>query len=197
MRASSRDTRSMSSPRFGPARSARPPRPLPEGVVAEEFLAGLRRAGSSFVIGLPDSLLACLHRAAAAAEAIKYVPVASESDMPGIAAGIHLGGGRALLLMENSGIRQACEPLARFGLTHQLPIVMLLSFRGDLGEAEWWGHSHAQTMLPLLDALRIPYWFVKGEWRLQRAIPAAFAHAESGQMPVALIMRGCCGLDAA
>lgn len=179
----------MTSARFGdPPNGRRLELPSPTAAGAA-LLRGMSAARASFVIALPDSLLADLHRTATAAEDIRYVPVASEADMPGIAAGIHFGGGRALLLMENSGIRQACEPLARFTLTHQVPLVILMSYRGDLGEPEWWGHSHAQTMLPLLAALRIPYWFLEGESALERAIPHAFTHAESGQTPVALIMR--------
>lgn len=161
-------------------------------LLVEAFLEGLRAAGVSLVVGLPDSLLACVHRALAAGSGVRYVPVASEADMPGIAAGAYLGGRRALMVMENSGIRQACEPIARYALTHQVPMVMVMPFRGDLGEREWWGHSHAQTMLPLLDALRIPAWFVERLADVAPAIERAFVHAESSQLPVALVFRGEC-----
>lgn len=164
----------------------------PDGDLGEAFLSGLRLARARFVIGLPDSLLAGLHRAARDAHDLRYIAVGNEAEMPGLAAGIHLAGERAIMVMENSGIRQACEPLARFAFTHQIPMVLLMPYRGDLGEVPWWGHSHAQTMVPLLDALRIPFWFVERRGDLPSAVARSFTHAESSQLPVALILRGGC-----
>ena len=73
----------------------------------------------------------------------------NEGELPGIVAGAYLGGMRSLMIMENSGLRQACEPLARFTLSHQVPMVIVVPYRGDLGETNWWGHAHAQTMEPV------------------------------------------------
>jgi sulfopyruvate decarboxylase TPP-binding subunit len=164
--------------------------------LASEFAAGLEDARVRLVLGLPDSLLKSVHRALAGDPALRYVAVTNEGEMPGIAAGAYLGGARSVMVMENSGIRQACEPLARFALTHQVPMVVVMPYRGDLGERQWWGHSHAQTMTPLLDALRIPYWFVSKLPEMRPALPAAWDHAESSQLPVALILRDEC-VDAA
>jgi sulfopyruvate decarboxylase subunit alpha len=96
------------------------------------------------------------------------------------------------MMMENSGLRQACEPIARFALSHQVPMVMVMPYRGDLGETNWWGHSHAQTMEPLLQALRVPYWHVRELDRLSPMISGALDHAASSQLPVALILGGEC-----
>jgi sulfopyruvate decarboxylase subunit alpha len=42
-----------------------------------------------------------------------------------------------------AGLRQACEPIARFAYCHAMPLVMAMSFRGEWGERNWWGHNHA------------------------------------------------------
>jgi sulfopyruvate decarboxylase subunit alpha len=94
--------------------------------------------------------------------------------------------------MENSGLRQACEPIARFALSHQVPMVMVMPYRGDLGEKNWWGHSHAQTMEPVLNALRIPFWHVRRIAQLDSMVDRALDHAASSQLPVALILGGEC-----
>jgi sulfopyruvate decarboxylase subunit alpha len=96
------------------------------------------------------------------------------------------------MIMENSGLRQACEPLARFALGRSVPMVMVVSFRGDLGERNWWGHNHAQTMIPILEALRITYRIISKIDELKPAIAKAFLHADSSQMPVALVLTGEC-----
>ena len=96
------------------------------------------------------------------------------------------------MIMENSGIRQACEPVARFALSLQVPLVMLMSYRGDLGERNWWGHNHAQAMGPILDALRIPWWVARRLDQLPGMVAGALTHADSSQWPVALVLSGEC-----
>ncbi len=159
---------------------------------ADAFMDALRAANVRLVTALPESLLKHIYRRLAAQSEIRYVPVTNESEMPGIVAGAYLGGTRALMMMENSGLRQACEPIARFALSHQVPMVMVMPFRGDLGERNWWGHSHAQTMEPLLNALRIPFRHVRHLSELEPMVGKALDHAESSQLPVALVLGGEC-----
>jgi sulfopyruvate decarboxylase subunit alpha len=162
------------------------------GDYAERVLEALKAGDVRIAAGLPDSLLGGLHERLAADPEIAYVPVANEADLPGIVAGAYLGGVRAVMVMENSGLRQACEPIARLTFCHQLPFVMLMPFRGDLGEAYWWGHNHGQTMGPLLDALRIPWRVVRRLDAIGPSIERALLHAETGQWPVALVLSGEC-----
>jgi sulfopyruvate decarboxylase subunit alpha len=164
--------------------------PLP--AYAEAFLAALRSARVEIVTALPESLLKHVYRALGASTEFRYVPVTNEGEMPGICAGAYFGGKRSLMIMENSGLRQACEPIARFAYSHHVPVVMAMSYRGDLGERNWWGHNHAQTMFPILEALRIPYWIVRRLDQLPRMMEGAQTHADSSQWPVALIISGEC-----
>jgi sulfopyruvate decarboxylase subunit alpha len=165
-------------------------REVPE--YAKVFLAGVKEAGVSIVAALPDSLLAGIYRECALDNSIRYVTVSNEADLPGIVAGCYLVGKRALMIMENSGLRQACEPLARFALGRSIPMVMVVSFRGDLGEQNWWGHNHAQTMIPILKALRITFRIISKLEDIKSSISKAFLHADSSQMPVALVLTGEC-----
>jgi sulfopyruvate decarboxylase subunit alpha len=159
---------------------------------ARLFMQGLKEAGVSLVAALPDSLLKSIYRECARDNAIRYIPVSNEGDLPGLCAGAYLVGKRALMIMENSGIRQACEPLARFALGRGVPMVMVLSYRGEFGEKNWWGHNHAQTMIPILEALQITYHYVSKLDDIKPSIKKAFDHADSSQMPVALIFSGEC-----
>lgn len=159
---------------------------------ARVFMEGLKEAGVRIVAALPESLLAGIYRECAKDNSIRYVPVSNEADLPGIVAGCYLVGKRALMIMENSGLRQACEPLARFALGRSVPMVIVVSFRGDLGERNWWGHNHAQTMIPILEALRITYRIISKLDEIKPAIAKAFLHADSSQMPVALVLTGEC-----
>jgi sulfopyruvate decarboxylase subunit alpha len=159
---------------------------------AQLIVEGLKEAGVSIVTALPESLLKSVYRMLDEDPSIRYVLVANEAEMPGIAAGAYLGGKKAVMIMENSGLRQALEPIARFALSHQVPLVMMMAYRGDFGERTWWGHSHAQTMEPILEALRIPYRVVRRLDEIKTSIAKAVTHADSSQYPTALIFADDC-----
>jgi sulfopyruvate decarboxylase subunit alpha len=159
---------------------------------ADLIIRGLKEAKVEIVASLPESLLKKVYPMLEQDEQIRYIQVSSEIDLPGIVAGAYFGGKRAVMIMENSGIRQACEPLARLLFGHRIPLVMLMPHRGDLGEDVWWGHGHSETMLPILDALRIRYWFVNRLDEIVPSIKKALVHADAGQVGVALIFSGQC-----
>lgn len=159
---------------------------------ARVFVEGLKDAGVSIVAALPESLLASIYRACAADNAIRYIPVSNEAELPGIVAGAYLCGKKAVMIMENSGLRQALEPIARFAYCHAMPLVMVMCYRGDLGEENWWGHNHAQTMEPILNAVRIPFRVVRKVEDIKPSISKAIKHADASQWPVALVMSGEC-----
>jgi len=159
---------------------------------ARVFMEAIKEAGVEIVTALPESMLKQIYWLCERDNALTYIPVASEAEMPGICVGAYFGGKKALMIMENSGIRQACEAVARLSLCHHLPMVMVMAFRGALGERNWWGHNHSQTMQPILEALRIPYWFIERLDEVKPAIKRAFDHADASQWPVALAFTGEC-----
>ena len=59
--------------------------------------------------------------------------------------------------MAKPGLRASVKPLSHMGLDAGIPVVMLMSYRGELGETNWWAIPHGITMEPILTALRIPY----------------------------------------
>jgi sulfopyruvate decarboxylase subunit alpha len=166
---------------------------MADGLLLSRFIIdGLKEAHIDIVAGVPESLLKTTYYALENEPDLQYIPVATEADLPGIVAGAYLGGKRAVMIMENSGIRQCCEPLARFAYTHHMPMVMLMAFRGGFPEYNYWGHAHAQVMGPLLDALRIPYWFVERLDDIKPRLRGAWIHADSSQWPLALVFTGEC-----
>jgi sulfopyruvate decarboxylase subunit alpha len=159
---------------------------------AELIIRGLKEAHVEIVASLPESLLKELYPMLQNDKQIRYIRVSSETDLPGIVAGAYFGGKRAVMIMENSGVRQACEPLARLIFGHRIPMVMIMPHRGDLGEDVWWGHGHSETMVPILDALRIRHWSVNRLDEIVPSIKKSMIHADAGQVAVALIFGGEC-----
>ena len=159
---------------------------------AQEALAGLKEAGIDFVSGLPDGWQRRLHELVEADPAIRYVPVCNEGVGFSVCAGAWLGGRKTALIMENSGLRVAAEPIARISLGAGIPVLLLLSYRGDLGDTEHWAVPHAIVAEPLLKALRIPYQVVRRRAELRATIRRAHRLSEAHLQPVAVLVSGDC-----
>lgn len=156
----------------------------------DAVLRGLKRAGVSIATYLPDSLLKELYPALDADPDIRTIPVTNEGEGAAIAGGVFLSGKRAVLVMENSGLRAATEHLARLGLGAGIPVVMIMSHRGALGEANWWAIPHGITMQPLLDALRTPYRIVNTPDEIEQAIVDAYAWSYAAYHHSAVVIGG-------
>jgi sulfopyruvate decarboxylase subunit alpha len=156
----------------------------------EAVIRGLKKAGVSVVCYLPDSLFKELYPALDADPDIRTIRVTNEGEGAAICGGVFLSGKKAALVMENSGLRASVEPLARMGLGAGIPVVMLMSYRGELGENNWWAIPHGITMEPVLDALRIPYQVVREEEKIERAITDAYAWSYASYYHSAVALGG-------
>lgn len=159
---------------------------------AREALAGLKEAGIDFVSGLPDGWQRKLHELIDADPGIRYVPVCNEGVGFSVCAGAWLGGRKTALIMENSGLRVASEYIARISLGCGIPVVLMLSYRGDLGDTEHWAIPHRIVAEPLLEALRIPYQVIRKPGDLRPAIKRAHRLSEAQLHPAALLISGDC-----
>jgi len=155
---------------------------------AKDILDAMAEAHVKTVPYLPESRLKPLYSLLPDDKRFDAVPVPNESTGVCIAAGSWIGGKRSIMIMENSGIRVAAEPLARIGLERQIPVVLLMAYRGDFGEENWWGVNHGITMEPMLHALRIPYTIVRCSQDIKPAIHNAVLHAETTMYHTAVVI---------
>jgi len=161
-------------------------------VAASAALEGLKEAKIDFVSGLPDGWQRPLHDSVEADPDIQYVPVCNEGVGFSLCAGAWLGGKKTALIMENSGLRVAAENVARISLGTGVPVLLLLSYRGDIGETEHWGIPHGIVVEPLLQALRIPYAIAREPEDLRSLIVRAQLTAEAQLHPAAVLISGSC-----
>jgi sulfopyruvate decarboxylase subunit alpha len=76
------------------------------------------------------------------------------------------------------------------GLGAGIPVVMVMSYRGDLGESNWWAVPHGTTMEPLLNAMGIPYRVIDEEARVASAIRDAFTWSYASYYHSAVALTG-------
>ncbi len=158
--------------------------------VTRAIVQGLKEAKIDFLSYLPETALHDVYDAVLADDAFQVVLGTNEGECISTCAGAWLGGRRAAVIMENSGLRVGIEALARLGIGHGIPVLMIMPFRGDFGDKDWWAQPHGTTMIPLLDALRIPFRVIEREEDVVPTLKGAWETLHSSKYPVAVIVGG-------
>jgi sulfopyruvate decarboxylase subunit alpha len=149
---------------------------------------GLKRAGVKIVSALPETWLVHLINMAEADPETTLVRITREEEAIGISAGAHLAGVRSVLLMQNHGFLAAINPIVSLAFLYKIPLLMLISYRGHLGERDPWQTQGGRYTEPVLKSLDIPYDHLTNPGDVERQIGEAQALAESSLTPVALLL---------
>jgi sulfopyruvate decarboxylase alpha subunit len=153
----------------------------------DQVFAALQRAGIRQVGYVPDAGHARLIDLCRADPQIRAVPLTSEEEGVGLAAGAWLGGERALLLMQSSGVGN-CVNLLSLTKSCRFPLVMLVTMRGEWAEFNPWQvpmGSKAQQALELMDAL---VYRVEQPQEAAETVAAALAIAFNGDLATAVLL---------
>jgi len=152
------------------------------------FSTLLRNAGFDFFTGVPDSTFKLLLREIESRPEFDYVPAVSENVAIGLAVGAHLGGRRPVVLMQNSGLALALNPLASLAAVYRVPILLVVGWRGHDGKDSPEHSLMGVATLPLLEALRLPF-YVPDADSLERDLRRAAVTMAEGRAPCALVCR--------
>lgn len=98
-----------------------------DAATLKERLKGL---GFDFFTGVPCSLLGGIIEALGD----EYIPAVREDTALGLAAGAYLGGRKPCVLMQNSGLGYSLNVLTSLNMIYDIPVLMLVSFRGFGGK---------------------------------------------------------------
>ena len=108
------------------------PAPLPWAV---GVCAGLHAAGSRHVVYVPDNPLSHVLGVLRDRYAdVKTTIATREEEAFGIAAGLYLGGQRPTVMLQSSGLGNSINALTSLLVPYQIPMLILISMRGDAGE---------------------------------------------------------------
>ena len=114
----------------------------------------LRRHDITQFAYVPDAGLSVLIDRSIADTGVRSIPLTTEEEGVALIAGADLGGARAVLLMQSSGVGNCINMLslikgARF------PFLTLVSMRGDFGEGNPWQFPMGQATQPVLEAMGV------------------------------------------
>ncbi|WP_316179281.1 MULTISPECIES: thiamine pyrophosphate-binding protein [unclassified Bradyrhizobium] len=113
---------------------------------------------------------------------------AREEEAVGILTGAWMGGRRGALLMQTSGFATLPNVLASLIVPCQIPLIMIVSERGTLGEFNVGQSLVCRTMRPVLDALAMEHHTMTRLDELEFVVDRSIKQAVATQAPVALIL---------
>jgi len=148
----------------------------------------LKDAGIGLMSALPETWLVHLIRMAEDDPDVHLVRLAKEEEGVGVAAGAHLAGMKSALLMQNHGFFQSVNGIISLALLYKIPLVMLISDRGHLGERDPWQTEGGKFTRRVLDALGVVRDELADPATVGRQVAKAVTLAHASLSPVALLL---------
>lgn len=148
----------------------------------------MKAAGVRLISALPETWLVHLIRMADADPEMILVRVAKEEEGIGISAGAHFAAMRSALLMQNHGYLQSINGIVSLALLYKIPLLMLISDRGYLGERDPWQTEGGKFTRRMLDGLNIVRDDLVRREEVEGKMARAMTLAQSSLSPVALLL---------
>ena len=124
--------------------------------VSEKIVSDLVANDVSFVTTVPCKQLAGVIDVIDAHDDIYHIPANKEDEGMGLCAGAYMGGKRPAIIMQNTAIGVTINTLVTLTQYYRMPLPMLISYRGELGEPVACQVEMAVHTKALLAQLNIP-----------------------------------------
>jgi sulfopyruvate decarboxylase alpha subunit len=137
---------------------------------------------------VPDNVLKPLIAGVHADSYFTTFATAREEEAVGIVAGAWMGGMRGIVLMQTSGFGTLANVLASLPVAFQIPVLMMVSERGTLGEFNLGQALVYRTMRPILDALAVEHHTITRNDELEFVVDRSIKQAAATRAPVVFIL---------
>ncbi|HEX5998589.1 MAG TPA: thiamine pyrophosphate-binding protein [Hyphomicrobiaceae bacterium] len=139
------------------------------------------------VCTVPDGGLTQLLRMVETDDGMRLVTLSTEPEGIGVATGCWLGGSRAMIAMQSSGVGNCINAL---GLPTALraPCLMLVTMRGQWGEFNPWQVPMGQAVRPTLEAVGVKCFPVDKPEEVGETFAAAADLAFHGRLSAAVLV---------
>jgi phosphonopyruvate decarboxylase len=159
---------------------------------AKAFCDTAKLAGFSLYTGVPCSYVKPFINFVIDAPDLTYIGATNDGDAVAIATGAELGGKRAIVMMQNSGLGNAVSPLTSLNAVFRIPVLMIVTLRGEPGGP----HDEPQHELmgaittQMLDTMNVAWSFFPQEAsEIAPTIEKAVAHMAKTGLPYCLVMK--------
>lgn len=121
---------------------------------ADEVLGALRDEDVKRIVYVPDSVLAPIVERASCSS-LDLVSVTREEEGMGVMAGFYVGGEKAILMLQSSGLGNSLNALGSLLIASRIPCPMLVSLRGEIGDRNFAQVPWSRVAPQVLDLLAI------------------------------------------
>lgn len=143
--------------------------------------------------GVPCSFLGPLISALEQAPGARWINAVNEADAVAVACGSELAGAPAALVMQNSGLGNAVDPLTSLAHPFRIPLLLIVSVRGQPGGPADAEHHNLMGSITggLLELMQIPAEVLPAtEADAVAAVERAGAHLAAGRSAALLVHKG-------
>ncbi|MCS0497249.1 thiamine pyrophosphate-binding protein [Ancylobacter sp. MQZ15Z-1] len=155
----------------------------------EEIVVRVLKANEvSLVTYVPDNVLSRLIRLIEADPFFTVVAPAREEEAVAIVTGAYMAGKRGIALMQTSGFATIVNALASLACPFQIPLLLMISERGTLGEFQQGQAIVCRTMRPVLQSLGIEHFAIQERAHVEFVVDGMVRQAFATQAPAALIL---------
>ena len=137
---------------------------------------------------VPDKVLAPLIKRIHADEYFTVICPAREEEAVGIVTGAYMAGVRGIVLMQTSGFATLPNALASLTVPYQIPLLMMISERGTLGDHQLGQAIVCRTMRPILETLNIEHFAIERQEDVEFVVDRMIKQAFSTQAAAAMIL---------
>ena len=157
---------------------------------AEAFIEAARGHGFTRYTGVPCSYLTPFINYVINDDLLSYISSANEGDAVATAAGLTLGGESAVVMMQNSGLGNAVNPLTSLAHTFAIPLLLIVTHRGKPGRGDEPQHElMGKITSDLFDLMEIPWEpFPAEEPDIGPLLERVSRYCTERQKPYALLM---------
>jgi len=148
----------------------------------------LKANGICSISFVPDTVIGRILKEAEKDPYFHFTTLAREEEGIGIITGEYLGGRYGALMMQGAGLGNCVNALASLAIPYQIPLLMLISQRGELGEFNACHVVMGKALRRILEALGIQHYTVNRADDLETILGGAIKTACTVEQPVAVIL---------
>lgn len=149
-----------------------------------------RELGITHVVMIPDSTLGQWEPALNAADSLRLVRVCREGEAWAVAAGLHLGGARPIVVIQCTGLFESGDALRNVAHDWGLPVFALIGYRSYLNQAAIPGDTCLVFTEPVLDAWKLDTVFMDSPDKTDLLASHYRACMEAGKPGAVLMAEG-------
>ena len=155
---------------------------------------GLEAIGLDYILHLPSSTLSTVLRHFDEKDGDKRpltFPVTREEEAVGIASGMAFAGRKAALVIQDNGLGNLLTALNTFPQAYHLPLFMVVSRRGGLGEYNSMIHLFCERVDAIAEAAGLRTFVLNGRVPLDlwaSTVTRGFEHSQITRRPIAVFV---------